>query len=73
MENLVTAIVWFGNTVVICIAAMVVYCMINRTDGSNKGGEQMVFIELAMWLIGLIVGFYTIAHLVMWIRGVWND
>jgi len=33
----------------------------------------MIFIELAMWLIGLIIGFYTIAHLVMWIRGVWND
>ena len=30
MENLVTAIVWFGNTVVICIAAIVLYCMINK-------------------------------------------
>ena len=67
MENLVTAIAWFGNTVVICIAAMVVYCMI------NKGGEKMIFFELAMWLIGLIIGFYTIAHLVMWVRSVWND
>jgi len=33
----------------------------------------MVFIELAMWLIGLIIGFYSIAHLYMWVRGVWND
>ena len=32
MENLVTAIAWFGNTVVICIAAMVIYCMINKGD-----------------------------------------
>jgi hypothetical protein len=39
MEDLVTAIVWFGNTMVICIAAIVIYCMVNRTDGSNKGGE----------------------------------
>jgi len=28
-----------------------------------------IFIELAIWLIGIIVGFYSIAHLVMWIRG----
>ena len=67
MENLVTAIVWFGNTVVVCIAAIVIYCMV------NQGGEQMVFIELAMWLIGLIIGFYSIAYLYMWVRGVWND
>ena len=33
MESLVTGIVWFGNTVVICIAAIVIYCML------NKGGE----------------------------------
>ena len=33
MESLVSAIVWFGNTVVICILACVVYCMV------NKGGE----------------------------------
>ena len=62
MENLVTAIVWFGNTVVICIAAMVVYCMI------NKGGEQMIFFELAMWLIGIIIGMYSIAHMWIWFR-----
>ena len=67
MEDLVTAIVWFGNTVVICIAAIVIYCMV------NKGGKQMIFFELAMWLIGLIIGFYTIAHLYMWVRSVWND
>jgi hypothetical protein len=36
MENLVSAIVWFGNTVVICILAVVIYCMFNRTDGSNE-------------------------------------
>ena len=30
----------------------------------------MVFIELAMWLIGLIIGFYTIGHVVMWLRSV---
>ena len=67
MENLVTAIVWFGNTVVMCIAVIVIYCMV------NKGGEQMVFIELAMWLIGLIIGMYSIACLYMWVRSVWND
>jgi len=39
MENLVSAIAWFGNTVVILIIAIVLYCMINRTDGSNQGGE----------------------------------
>ena len=33
MESLVTGIVWFGNTVVICIAAIVIYCML------SKGGE----------------------------------
>ena len=33
MENLVSAIVWFGNTVVILIIAIVLYCMI------NQGGE----------------------------------
>ena len=36
MESLVSAIVWFGNTVVICILAVVIYCMFNRTDGSNE-------------------------------------
>jgi len=39
MEGLVSGIVWFGNTVVICILAIVIYCMVNRTDGSNQGGE----------------------------------
>ena len=67
MEDLVTAIVWFGNTVVICIAAIVIYCMV------NKGGKQMIFFELAMWLIGLIIGMYSIACLYMWVRSVWND
>ena len=33
MDALVSGIVWFGNTVVICILACVVYCMV------NKGGE----------------------------------
>ncbi len=62
MENLVTAIVWFGNTVVICIAAIVIYCMV------NQGGEQMIFFELALWLIGVIVVFYGIAHMWIWFR-----
>jgi len=30
MESLVTGIVWFGNTVVICIAAIVIYCMFSN-------------------------------------------
>ena len=30
MESLVSAIVWFGNTVVICILACVVYCMFSN-------------------------------------------
>ena len=30
MESLVSAIVWFGNTVVICIVACVVYCMFSN-------------------------------------------
>ena len=34
MDALVSGIVWFGNTVVICIIACVVYCMF------NQGGEQ---------------------------------
>jgi len=33
MEDLITGIVWFGNTVVICIVAIVMYCMV------NQGGE----------------------------------
>ena len=33
MEDLITGIVWFGNTVVICIVAIVIYCMV-------KGSKQ---------------------------------
>jgi hypothetical protein len=35
-----------------------------------KGVNDMVFVEITMWLIGLIIGFYTIAHLVMWLKSV---
>jgi hypothetical protein len=28
----------------------------------------MIFCELAMWLIGIIIGFYTIAHMWIWFR-----
>jgi len=38
MEDLVTAIVWFGNTMVICIAAIVIYCMVN--NGSKNEGSK---------------------------------
>ena len=30
MDALVSGIVWFGNTVVICIVAIVIYCMFNN-------------------------------------------
>ena len=39
MENLVSAIVWFGNTVVICIVAIVIYCMVNN-GSKNEGSKQ---------------------------------
>jgi uncharacterized membrane protein HdeD (DUF308 family) len=28
----------------------------------------MVFVDIVMWLIGLIIGFYAIGHGVMWLR-----
>ena len=30
----------------------------------------MVFIDIAIWLIGLIIGFYVIGHGVMWFKSV---
>ena len=30
----------------------------------------MVVMELATWLIGLIIGIYGVAHLLMWLRSV---
>jgi hypothetical protein len=35
-----------------------------------RGVSDMVFAELAMWLIGLIIGVYGVAHLLMWLRSV---
>ena len=35
-----------------------------------RGVIDMVFAELAMWLIGLIIGFYAIGHGVMWLRSI---
>ena len=33
-----------------------------------RGVNDMVFIDIAIWLIGLIIGFYVIGHGVMWLR-----
>ena len=33
-----------------------------------KGVSDMVFVDIVMWLIGLIIGFYVIAHGIMWIK-----
>ena len=33
-----------------------------------KGVSDMVFVELAMWLIGIIIGYLIIGHGVMWLR-----
>ena len=58
MENLVTAIAWFGNTVVICIAAIVLYCMINK--GSKQYGiYNEVRINMAVdWCVGFGNNWY---------------
>ena len=61
MENLVTAIVWFGNTVVICIAAIVIYCMINK-GGKQYGIYNEVRINMA--------DDWVVSHWNDWYRGI---
>tara|TARA_R100001510_G_C7461582_1_gene81867 strand:+ start:347 stop:490 length:144 start_codon:yes stop_codon:yes gene_type:complete len=33
-----------------------------------KGVSDMVFVEIAMWLIGLIIGYLIIGHGIMWFK-----
>ena len=33
-----------------------------------RGVSDMVFVELAMWLIGIIIGYLIIGHGIMWIK-----
>ena len=33
-----------------------------------RGVNDMIFIETAIWLIGIIIGYLIIGHGVMWIK-----
>ena len=59
MENLVTAIVWFGNTVVICIAAMVIYCMINQGEKQYGVYNEVRINRTIHWCIGVGYVWYS--------------
>ena len=33
-----------------------------------KGVSDMVFVDIVMWLIGIIIGYLIIGHGIMWIK-----
>ena len=33
-----------------------------------RGVSDMVFVDIVMWLIGIIIGYLIIGHGVMWLR-----